>query len=58
MVSIYSVNVETTSVAHQPIWTVGIPTDFWHFLVYLRNYGMSVHDQLGLKRGLSETTKQ
>jgi len=40
-----------TDVAHRPILIVGTLTKFQHVLMYIGNYGMSIYNQLGLKKG-------
>ena len=51
MVSVYSVMLESMCVAHHPVFTVSILVSSWHVLTDIDNYGMSVHNQLGLKGG-------
>ena len=58
MVSVYPVVLESPRVTYHTILTVGVLTKFQDVPVHVGNYGMSVQNQLGLKREQLATAKQ
>ena len=58
MVSVYSVMLRNTTVTHQQILIVTIPTSPPHVLMYIDNHGMGIHSQPDLEKGRLATNKQ
>ena len=54
MVSGYSVGFGNACLTHHTILTVSPLTDVEYVLVYIGNYGVIVHNQLSLKKGVSD----